>query len=318
MQDRPLHFYHSKIKLNIQIIFFFPFMIGFYYLLYLGVLEQSLFIILLGLFTSVLISFFWLSTVLKLIRNYPYITITDTYMQLDPQTKSEVTIYYNQIERIEVSEASFQKLIEIIIYDEAGVFDNLSLLNKIRLGPNGIFGFKTFTIAYNAVRKRDRLELLTVLDNIMLTKKSETMEESAIPNSSSKPLQSSKDFVEKYDPAATPEFKIDNSYIKKAFGYSFFIFILMFVFFYLLLDSDNSYLTYIIINFFSFPFAKVLIDWMGVYKLRQRLERQKGVTYYFDQLKFFLDLLLFHISIFIAPFGLLFLFIRYGIKKAKR
>lgn len=208
-------------------------MIGFYYLLYMGVVERSLLVILMGLFFSILMSIAWGTAILKLIRNQPYIILTNTYLQLDPQTKSEVT------------------------------------------------------------------------------------EDFTITDTSNETLESKQDFVKKYDPQPIKKLNIDSTYFKKAYGYSFFIFLVMFVLFYLLLDSDNSYLTYIIINFFAFPFAKVLIDWMGFYKLRERLEKQKGSTYYFDQLKYLFDGLLFHASIYIAPFGGTFLLIRYVINKVR-
>src|SRR5699024_6695781 len=149
MQETSLHFYYSKIRLIIQIIFLFPFMIGGYYIAYIGFTEQTLYAILLGLFTSILVSCAWGAAVLKLLRNQPYVTITNTYIRLNPQTKSEVTLYYDEIEFIDISEASFQKLIEIFINEEKNLFKQLSLHNKIRLGPNALFGFKTFSIAYN-------------------------------------------------------------------------------------------------------------------------------------------------------------------------
>src|SRR5699024_12308377 len=86
---------------------------------------------------------FWGAADLKLFRNKPYVTITNTYIRLDPQTKSEVTLYYDDIKFIDISEASFQKLIKIFVYDEKTLFKQLSLHNKIRLGPNALFGFKT-------------------------------------------------------------------------------------------------------------------------------------------------------------------------------
>lgn len=317
MQETSLHFYHSKLKLNLQIIFFFPFMIGFYFLVYTGVVEQSLLTILIFLFFAILFSCIWIAAVLKLLRNQPYITITNHYLQLDPRTKSEITIYYDQIESIRVSEASFQKIIEIVIHNERKFFEQLSLHNKIRLGPNSWFGFKAITIGYNAIRKRERPQLLAVLDNIITSKEEQTAEDLAITDTSNKSVDSKQDFMKKHDPESFNIFIIDSTYFKKAYGYSFIIFLFMFIFPYLLIKMGNFYLGYIIVSFFAFPFAKVLIDWMGVYKLRQRLERQKGSTYYFEQIKFFLDALLFHLSIFIAPFGLLLLLIRYMVQKEK-
>lgn len=317
MQETSLHFYHSKIKLILQIIIFFPFMIGGYYIAYMGVILQSFLGILMALSFAILFSCYWGAAILKLLRNQPYITITNTYIQLDPQTKSEVTIYYDYIESIRVSETSFQKLIEIIVDAEDDFFNQLTLHNKIRLGPNSLFGFNTFTIAYHAIRKRERPQLLAALDNIMSCKKGQTMEDFTIIDTSNKSADSQQDFMKKYDPTPSVDLIIDNVYLKKAYGYSALIFLSMFVLFILLLDIGDSYLFYIIISFFAFPFAKLLIDWMGVYKLRQKLEKQKGFTYYFYQMKYFFDALLFHASIFIAPFGLLFLLIRYIVRKAK-
>ena len=317
MQETSLHFYYSKIRLIIQIIFLFPFMIGGYYIAYIGFTEQTLYAILLGLFTSILVSCAWGAAVLKLLRNQPYVTITNTYIRLNPQTKSEVTLYYDEIEFIDISEASFQKLIEIFINEEKNLFKQLSLHNKIRLGPNALFGFKTFSIAYNTIRKRERPQLLAALDNMMTYKQGDTVDGFTITDISEQPVDSQQGFMEKYHPEPPISFIIDKDYFKNAYGYSAFIFLFMFVLFYVLLDFRNGYLTYIIVSFFVFPFAKVLFDWMGVYKLRQKLERQKGFTYYFYQIKYFLDGLLFHASIFIAPFGFLLLLIRYMVRKAK-
>src|SRR5699024_12863293 len=108
------------------------------------------------------------------------------YLQIDPQTESEVTIYFDSIESIQVSESNLQKIIEIAIYDESVFFDQLSTHNKIRLGPNAWFGFKTFTIGYNAIRRRERTELLAALDNIMAYKKEKTTDECQITEKSQK------------------------------------------------------------------------------------------------------------------------------------
>lgn len=317
MQETSLHFYHTKVKLNLQIIIFFPFMIGGYYMAYMGMVERSVLTVLMALFFAILFSCFWGAAILKIVRSHPYITITNTYLQIDPQTKSEVTIYFDNIESIQVSESNLQKIIEIAIYDESVFFDQLSTHNKIRLGPNAWFGFKTFTIGYNAIRRRERPQLLAALDNIMAYKKGQTTEDFAITDISNKPVDSKKDFMKKYDPEPLAPLVIDGNYFKKAYGYSVFIFVIMFILFYLLIDGSNGYLAYIIASFFLFPFAKVLFDWIGVYKFRQKLEKQKGATYYLHQIEIFFDAILFHVSIFVAPIGLLFLLIRYIVRKAK-
>src|SRR5699024_5618860 len=117
-------------KLNLQIITFFALMIGSCYMAYIGVVERSFIITPIFLFFAIFISFFWGAAILNVLRRQPYVTITNTYLQIDPQTKSEVTIYFDNIESIQVSENNFQKIIEIYIYDESAFFDQLSTHNK--------------------------------------------------------------------------------------------------------------------------------------------------------------------------------------------
>lgn len=126
-------------------------------------------------------------------RNHPYITVTNTYIQIDPLTKSEVVIDYDDIISVRVFGSSFKKLIRIITHNEAVIFDELSLYNKIRLGPNRLFGFGAFTIAYSTVRKRDRPQLLVALDNIMAYK-DRYLEEPANVDISIKSANSQKTF----------------------------------------------------------------------------------------------------------------------------
>lgn len=226
MQETTLNFNHSKMKLILQIIIFFPCMIAGYYITYEGGVEQSLLVILLGLFNAILFSCFWGAAILKLFRKCPYITLTATSILLDPKTRREVTIFYHHIESIEVSESSFQKLIEIAVDNEAGYFENLSLLNKIRLGPNGLFGFRTFSIAYNAIRKKERPQLLAALDEIMEYKEEGATESLTIPVMSRSSLHSQQSFMKKYDLEPLAKFVINKAYFKKAYAYSAFLFCL--------------------------------------------------------------------------------------------
>lgn len=321
MQENALHFYHSKVKLFIQLIFFLPFMVGGFWLIYEGIIDQVYMVVPIALLFVALFGILCGVAFLKLLRNHPYITIKDSYIVLDPKTKSEIIIYYDHIESIQVSEASFQKIIEVVIYDEHGYADKLSFFNKMRLKSNGVFGFKTFTLAYQAIRKRDRTELLTALDNIMAYKEAQSNEGEVDPvvvtDIDTQTVESQKEFMEKYDPRPIGPFVTDKRYFKRAYGYSLFQFTFMLILFYFLLDSGKFYLYYIIVSFFLFPFAKLFIDWMGVYKLRERLEKQKGPTYYFDQMKYFLDGILFHLSLYLAPLGLIVFIIRSIVKKRK-
>lgn len=61
-------------------------------------------------------------------------------------------------------------------------------------------------ITYNAVRKRERPQLLATLDNIISSKEDETLENLTITNTSQERLDSPKDFMEKYEPLPAIEF----------------------------------------------------------------------------------------------------------------
>src|SRR5699024_11836727 len=93
----------------------------------------------------------------------------------------------------------------------------------------------------------------------------------------------------------------------KSYGYSLFMFVLSFILFYLLISRSGVYLFYIVISFILYPFAKVLFDWLFGFKVRHALDKQKGITYYFDQLMFIFDYIVFLVRLFVFAIGMLFL-----------
>ncbi|MBY7144270.1 hypothetical protein KFZ56_14675 [Virgibacillus sp. NKC19-3] len=118
MIENKMEFYHSKGKLFPGIIFSLLFVAFGALMVRLAYIAESILFIALALFIMVLFSFFAVANILKMVRGYPYITITDEYLQLDSFTKSEATIYLADIAYIKVSEVSFQSLIEIVLYNE--------------------------------------------------------------------------------------------------------------------------------------------------------------------------------------------------------
>jgi len=163
-------FYHSKGRLLLSIITSFVFSALGILVLYLAYDEGSIVMILVSLFIIVLFAIFFVANTLKLIRNYPYLKITDQYIQLDPFTKSEATIYFDDIKHIKVSKVSSQNIIEIVLHDEDAHFAQLSFHNKMRLCMNRITGFTIFTLNVKAVPKQERGELLQTIDLIIQLK----------------------------------------------------------------------------------------------------------------------------------------------------
>src|SRR5699024_12530232 len=107
----------------------------------------------LALFICIFFSIFAVTSILKIIRDNHYIIITEEYIQLDPYTKSEATIYYEDIKNMTVSEFSFQKMVESILYDEDARFAKVSLHNKISLCINREFRLTLYMINIKTMRK---------------------------------------------------------------------------------------------------------------------------------------------------------------------
>lgn len=312
MKENEQAFYHSKGKLFLGVIFSLVFAIFGAFVLWIAYLERSAFVSVLGLFITLLLSTFAVANTLKIIRGYPYVIITDKFIQLEPFTKSETTIYVEDISYLRLSEASFQRIIEIVLHEEDLYFQQLSFHNKVRLFMNRLTGFSTFMVSLKMVRKQERPALFEALEQI------QQQVDGYAPVNPAYKLEDEVDFIEKYNPIPPNKLSIDRAYFLKAYGYSLLFFVSLFIFFYWLMSKNNDYLFYISLSFVAFPFAKVLIDWLFRFKFVQRLDHQKGVTYQFDRLLFLFDVLLFHISLFIAPFGLLFLLIRFIVNRLRR
>src|SRR5699024_1192291 len=75
-------------------------------------------------------------------------------------------------------------------------------------------------------------------------------------------------------------------------------------------EGDFSSLTYIIVSFILFPFAKLIFDVIIGFKMKAIIESQTFIFYYAYQLIYIVYLLLFLFSLPIAPFGILFLIVR--------
>src|SRR5699024_12282038 len=114
------------------------------FMILLSIIYYFCYIFVIALTILVIFISFTFANILKLIRNYPFIMITDNYIQLQPHTKSEATIYFTDINHIKVTEQSFQKNIEIVLNNEQAYFKQLSLHNKTRLFMNRVFNFSLY------------------------------------------------------------------------------------------------------------------------------------------------------------------------------
>src|SRR5699024_8233286 len=75
-------------------------------------------------------------------------------------------------------------------------------------------------------------------------------------------------------------------------------------------EGDFSSLTYIIVSFILFPFAKLIFDVIIGFKLKEFIYHQTIVTYYTYKLIYIVYFILFLFCLSLAPFGILFIIIR--------
>src|SRR5699024_725153 len=203
-----------------------------------------------------------------------------------------------------ISQGVFTLDIEIVVSNQNKIYDQVSFSNEIMLGSSD-----RFQIKYKLIPKSERPKLFKALDYIMDWKEDETSNSFSLSKLKNPSFLSQQEFVDKYDYNPPVKLSIDKFYFLKTFGSSF-LYFLIFFFYYLLLVKNVFYFYYIIVNFITFPFAKALFDWMGVYKIRQRIDNEPFPDYYYVMLKMIFDAFIYHFSIFIMPFSLLVFLIR--------
>src|SRR5699024_10269584 len=128
-------------------------------------------------------------------------------------------------------------------------------------------------------------------------------------------IKTEKEILNKYDNHPIQKLVINFHSFKRAYVYSLLIFLIMFVLFYLLLLKDNSYLVYIIVSFFIYPFSILFLDCLGIYMLIVKNYNHRGVNFYCDQAILLFDSLCYDSSIYLAQLSLLILIIDLIIKK---
>lgn len=317
MEEDAVHFYNNKVRLIIGFIFITALFSGISAFTYFIYGETILLVFLPFLLGTILIGLIWLANFSKLFNRNPYVTITNSSILINPNTKNEIKIEAANIVTVSVVEASFDKRIQFDLRDEDTLFENLSVLSKILYGPDKILGQKIFYIQYGLIKKHKRPLFLKAFDDFITQSVSQEEEATILKNFPDSSIKTEKEILNKYDNHPIQKLVINFHYFKRAYVYSLLIFLIMFVLFYLLLHKDNSYLVYIIVSFFTYPFAKLFFDRLGIYTLREKIDKQTGVTYYLYQAIFFFDSLLYHSSIYLAPLGLLVLIIHLIIKKVR-
>src|SRR5699024_12172670 len=104
MTEENRKFYYAKGRMLLGLIISPIFLALGGLMLLLAFIDKSIFIFLLALTILVIFSSFTFANILKLIRKYLFIMITDTYIQIHSHKKIEAIIYFTDINHIKVTE----------------------------------------------------------------------------------------------------------------------------------------------------------------------------------------------------------------------
>ena len=298
-----LYFYPSRVKIIIISILVIVFLIGGTAMCFIAFKNEDYLISLLG---GVIATFFVLMVpviVKKIIKPLPFLVLTKKEIILNQGTKNPVSIKWKDVERYKIqghhigakSFTSFTFL-DFILYDEEKYKEQMSK-TKPKLNGIGTIEGKpsTVSIFLDHIKIAEQDLLLYALDNI------------TSPNFDVKNISKPK-ITERIDSFLAPFMnQINHEYFKKSYLLGLILTIFSMVLFYWG-DKEMSSANYMFISFVFFPFAKLMFDAMIGFKLKSTIEIQSNTNKYVYQLIYiFSCFLLFLISPFVGPIGILFL-----------
>lgn len=232
----------------------------------------------------------------NIIKPVPYLALTEKELIMNPGAKKPILIKWEDVEgyRIRTVHTRFNTLtfIEIVLYDEEKYKKQMTKINR-KFNAIGTMGgnFNLFSIQLEQIKVTERDLLLYALDNI------------TSPDFDIKDVPKSK-ITEKMESFTN---QINHEYFKKSYLLGLILTIFSMVLFYWG-DKEMSSANYMIISFVFFPFAKLMFDAMIGFKLKSTIEIQSNTNKYVYQLIYiFSCFLLFLISPFVGPIGILFL-----------
>lgn len=298
-----LYFYPSRVKIIIIGIIGVVCIVGCTAVCFIAFKNEDYLLSLLG---GVIATFFVLmvpSIVKKIIKPLPFLVFTKKEIILNQGTKNPVSIKWKDVERYKIqghrigvkSLTSFTFL-DFILYDEEKYKEQMSK-TKPKLNGIGTIDGKpcTVSIFLDHIKIAEQDLLLYALDNI------------TSPNFDVKNVSKPK-VTERIDSFLAPfTNQINHEYFKKSYLLGLVLTIFSMVLFYWG-DKEMSSANYMFISFVFFPFAKLMFDAMIGFKLKSTIEIQSNTNKYVYQLIYiFSCFLLFLISPFVGPIGILFL-----------
>lgn len=294
-----LYFYPSKVK-NVLFVVIGPiFAVGGTAMCYTAFKNEDYFMGLLGGGIAILFTISIPLFIKNIIKPIPLLVLTEKELIMNPGAKKPIPIKWEDIEdyRIRTSHIQFNTLtfIELILYDEEKYKEQMSKTNR-KLNVIGTMGSKysLFSIHLEQIKVTERDLLLYALDNIT----SPDFDVENVPKSK---------ITEKMDSFTN---EINQEYFMKNYLLSLIIITFSMALFYWG-EKDISSPNYLITSFVLFPFAKLMFDVMIGFKLKSTIEKQSNTNKYAYQLFYIIGyFLLFLVSPFVGPIGILFFITR--------
>lgn len=225
----------------------------------------------------------------------PYLILTENALIVSAIVRNKTTaIEWDDIIGYNVRNRDFRKFIEVILYDEKKYLDKK--FNRKQATYKTTYE-PLFSIGWGLIKPRDRRLLAYEMDK--RTKRGFQLTHELFP-------QTNTDQHERpraYHP-------IDKKYILKSYIFS--LILAGFTAFLFSWDSSkNEDTSFIVVSFILYPFAKVFFDGLLGFRINDKLANQEGlIVQRFYGLLFLVHLGLFMISLYLAPFGMLYLITR--------
>lgn len=294
-----LYFYRSKVKNILITIFGVVFLAGGVAMCYTAFKNEAYLTSLLGGVMAIFLALLIPLMIFRIIKPIPFVVLTEKELMMNPGAKKPIRIEWEDVEGYRIREFHTQyntlTFIEIILYDEEKYKAQMSEKQR-KFNVIGTMGgkYSLFSIYLEQIKITERDLLLYALDNIT----SPDFDVENVPKSN---------ITEKMDSFTN---QINQEYFMKNYLLS----LVITIFSMLLLYSDSnemSSLNYVITSFVLFPFGKLMFDVMIGFKFKSFIKKQSNTNYYVYQLiNAIIYFILFFVSPFVGPIGILFLITR--------
>lgn len=291
-----LTFYRSKFKLLFNAIIC---LVGIGLFILIGIEtypEAGLFFLGLIIVLSLLLILLLIKSLVEVFIPKPYLILTDQELILNPSSRRPIPIKWEDIKEFELRQFNYRPLLEINLYnaDSYRPFMTKGWNRLKRIDDFQIY--RPFNIIYTHIRRDKRSKLLDELDKRTVS----------WANKISDQLKNNQKQKRLYR-------KIDHKYIKKSLIISLILTIIS-AFLIDLIDSRAL----IIVFFISFPFAKMVYDLLIGFHITFKIDNEIGITLYLRQVHYLAYFFVYMFGPALAPFGIIYLIIKYVVKLFRR